>query len=293
VTALWGRLKARLAGERRPAADPSPSPPVAPAPPCEVDPDLPALAEGLEHGAFCPPSLLAGLETLMRRRRSAAAASDGPSSPRTTALRVIRADLPSWWSEGANLLLAGEGAQPPDLRSNPFLGPPRGAVVVIGEASRFDHVNLAGERPLVVIGDKVLALAGALSCYGPSAVLLGEQTTCTNWAMVDCRNGGIIVAGADGMWAHGVSLMTDDTHAIRDAVTGERLNAFGGRIVIGDHVWLCEQVRVMGGARIGANAIVGAGSLVRGRAVADHTVAVGVPVRPVRSGVTWSREDLP
>ena len=88
-------------------------------------------------------------------------------------------------------------------------------------------------------------------------------------------------------------MMTDDTHAIRDAVTGQRLNTFGGRIVIDRHVWLCEHARVLDGASIGPNSIVGADSLVKRRVVPPNSVAVGVPARIVRSGVTWSREDEP
>lgn len=296
---LWERLNARFGGgaAAAPAGAPPPPPPTPPSlgPPSpeEREPDLHQLAEDLEHGAPCSAVLLEGLAEMVRGRRARTAVLDGPDSPRLTDLRVIRAGLPPWWAEGGSLLLAADGTQPPDLRFNPFIGPPRRAVLVIGKASRFDHVNLSAEGPLVVIGDGVIAMAGALNCYGASSVLIGEHTTCTNWAMIDCRNGGIIVTGADGMWAHGVSLMTDDTHAIRDAVTGQRLNAFGGRIVIDQHVWLCEQVRVMGGARLGTGSIIGASALVKSRTVPANTVAVGVPARAVRSGVSWSREDVP
>jgi acetyltransferase-like isoleucine patch superfamily enzyme len=294
--ALWERLKAAV-GAHPPSQtagglSPLPSGPSAPiAQPAE--PDLPRLASGLDHGAPFSDALREALDAAMRLRRVRNALADGPASPRFEDLRVVRAGLPSWWAEGGNLLLAGEGGQPPDLRFNPFLGPPRRAVVAVGGRGRFDHVNLSGESALVAIGDGVIAPAGAISCYGLSTILIGERTTCTNWAMIDCRNGGIVVVGADGMWAHGVSVLSDDTHAIRDAQTGARLNAFGGRILIGEHVWLCEQVRVMGGARIGADAIVGAGALVKNRSLEPNTVGVGVPVRPVRSGVTWSREDVP
>jgi len=135
----------------------------------------------------------------------------------------------------------------------------------VAAGSRINHMNLISEGGLVVLGDDVELHAGALSCIGTSTLLIRDRTTATNWAQLDCRNGGIIVTGADGMWAHGVNFMTDDTHAIRDAATGERLNVFGGRIVVDRHVWLCEHVRVMGGARIGADSIVGLGALVKTR----------------------------
>ena len=204
-----------------------------------------------------------------------------------------RAGLPDWWAAGDNLLLAAADAKIPQFRLNPSKQPARNVVVVVGARSIFDHVNLGGAGALIVIGDDVFCAVGALSCLDASTVLIGEGTTATNWAMLDACNGGVIVAGEDGMWAHGVSLMTDDTHAIRDVATGRRLNARGGRIVIERHVWLGENARILGGARIGHDSVVGSGAMVKGAAIAAHSVCVGIPARIVRSGVTWSREDAP
>ena len=292
MTDLLGQLRTWFAPREATLPDlPAPSETAPPA--TGSKPGLHQLAAGLAHGAPCSPALLEALHALIHQRRVEAEVPDGPPSPKLTGLRVIRADLPPWWAEGENLLLAGEDVQLPELRRNPYLAPPRQAVVALGRASAFNHFNLALDGSLVVLGDETTAQAGALSCIGPSSILVGEGTTCTNWAMLDCRNGGIIVTGADGMWAHGANLMSDDTHAIRDAATGRRLNTFGGRIVIDRHVWLCEQVRVFDGARVGANAVIGAGSLVKRGVIPPNTVAVGIPARPVRSGVTWSREDTP
>ncbi len=165
--------------------------------------------------------------------------------------------------------------------------------MVVGARSVFNHVNLGGAGSLVVLGDDLRCQAGAMSCTNASTVLIGEGTTATNWAHVECRNGGMILVGADGMWAHGVSVMTDDTHAIRDAETGRRLNTYGGVVVVDRHVWLGEMSRVLGGARLGAHSILGLDSLAKNVILPPNSVCVGVPARPVRSGVTWSREDAP
>ena len=257
------------------------------------EPDLFALAEGLEDGALCPASLLNALADLIAARRAENGVQAGPPALRMSGLRVRRADLPDWWRAGANLLLVGEGSPTPELKTNLFVAPPRRSVLAIGRESRFWTVTLGLDGAIVAVGDETTAGLGDLNCYGRSTVVIGEGTTCTHWVMLDCRNGGIIVTGSDGMWANGVSLMTDDTHAIRDAATGKRLNTFGGRIIIDRHVWLCEQARVLDGASIGPDSIVGAGSLIKRRVVPPNSVAVGVPARIVRSGVTWSREDTP
>ncbi|WP_174300514.1 hypothetical protein [Caulobacter sp. S45] len=233
------------------------------------------------------------LTQLIAARRAGTGVEDGPLSPRVTDLRVRWEGLPDWWREGGNLLLFGEGSHMPEFKVDAVRGPPRRSVVAIGRDSRFLCMTLGQEGALVAIGDKTIAPLGALSCYGSSTVLVGEGTTFTSWAMLDCRNGGTIVTGPDGMWAHNVSLMTDDTRAIRDAATGRRLNTFGGRIVIDRHVWLCERTRVLDGARIGPDSIVGLGALVKRCVIPPNSIAVGVPARVVRSGVTWSRKDAP
>ncbi len=275
-----------LAAPEAPPAPPAP-------PPLEEDPDLSALARGLEDGAPCPEPLLAALAVKVALRRARTDTAEGPASPRTSDLSVRRTGLPDWWEAGENLLLAGPDIQLPELKPNMMYGPPRRAVVVLGARSIFHHFNLGLDDLLVVIGDDANCRVGALSCTGASTVLIGEAATATNWAQFDCRNGGMILVGPDAMWAHGINFMTDDTHAIRDVATGRRLNTYGGCIVIERHVWLGESVRVLGGARIGEGAIVGMGALVKNAVLPPNSVSVGVPARTVRSGVTWSREDLP
>jgi acetyltransferase-like isoleucine patch superfamily enzyme len=53
-------------------------------------------------------------------------------------------------------------------------------------------------------------------------------------------------------------------------------------IEIGDGAWLAARVTVLPGARIGAGAVIAAGSVVAGD-IPPNTVAGGIPARPLRS----------
>ena len=64
-------------------------------------------------------------------------------------------------------------------------------------------------------------------------------------------------------------------HAIRDRVTGKRLNAFGGRTIVRDRVWLGLDVMILAGAEIGDDCVIGARSVVTGR-LPSNAVCVGV-----------------
>jgi acetyltransferase-like isoleucine patch superfamily enzyme len=214
--------------------------------------------------------------------------------PQLSDLRIRREDLPDWWLRGNNVFLAAPGVRTPALHTGMFLlGPPRNALLIMGEGSSINHVNFAGEAPLICFGNRVDFNSAAISGVGYCTVLIGEDTSATMWAQMDARNGGVISIGADGMWAIGVNLMTDDSHAVRDATTGKRLNRLGGKIIIGPHVWLGMQVEVLGDSYIGNDSVVGIGSLVRNVTLPPNTVSAGRPARVVREGVTWSRQDLP
>jgi acetyltransferase-like isoleucine patch superfamily enzyme len=56
---------------------------------------------------------------------------------------------------------------------------------------------------------------------------------------------------------------------------------YAREIHIGDNVWLAANVSVLGGVHIGADSVIGAGSVVTHDIPAD-TLAVGVPCRPLR-----------
>jgi len=250
-------------------------------------------ARNLPHGAVCGDDLRRAIDVEVRNRRAAANMLDGPASPTLSGELTVRSDgLPSWWRDNGNLLICP--ADLPEIKLELAMTPipPRGALVVAGRDARPGTLQFHGERALAVFGDRIVLSVSSVS-VAHGAVLIGAGTTATFMARLDCRNGGVIIAGADCMWAAGVNLLTDDCHTIRDLATGKRVNRYGGRIMIEDHVWLGEQVRLMGDCRIGRDSIVGMGSFVKNAVLPTNTISVGRPARPVRFGVTWTREDIP
>ena len=247
----------------------------------------------LADGTVCDVALLQALAAEIDARRAASGVLEGPASPITTNLQVRRNGLPEWWTASNNLMLAAPDASVADIQMGYMGMPISGAVVVFGADAKLGSLGLNAAGGFVVVGDRANLFASTISTFGMGTVLIGEQTTSTMRARIDARNGGIVLVGADSMWAHNVRFLTDDMHAIRDLETGKRLNHFGGRIVLERHVWLGEDVTLMGDCGVGADTIVGRGSFVKNVNLPPNSVCVGAPARAVRSGVTWSREDLP
>lgn len=95
----------------------------------------------------------------------------------------------------------------------------------------------------------------------------------------------------EGCLLANVKFRTTDNHSIIDVTSGQRINP-ANDIIIGDHVWIAEDVKVFKGSSIGNGSIIGAGSIVTST-IPPHSLAVGVPAKIVKSGVTWSDERLP
>ena len=96
--------------------------------------------------------------------------------------------------------------------------------------------------------------------------------------------------GDDCMISHRVEIMCGDAHSLDDAATGERLND-PANVDIGDHVWLAAESAILKGAIIGDHSTIGFRSVVTTQ-IPPHSLAVGIPARIIRTGVTWTR-DLP
>lgn len=103
--------------------------------------------------------------------------------------------------------------------------------------------------------------------------------------------GEAIIVGNDFIMSWGIWLRLSDSHAIIDLKTKSMLN-LPSTIIIHPHVWLGQDVIVMGGNDIGAGSIIGARAVVT-KSVPGASVAVGMPAKVVRTGVSWSRFSHP
>ena len=115
---------------------------------------------------------------------------------------------------------------------------------------------------------------------------IGAGTTATGVALAMHEDGEIDI-GADCMLSMDLYLEVSDVHPIFDGPSGRRINP-PKPIRIGDHVWIGRRALVMKGADIGDGAVIGAGSVVRGR-IPPRAIAAGAPAKVLRRDVEWRR----
>lgn len=116
-------------------------------------------------------------------------------------------------------------------------------------------------------------------------IRIGKNFSCSRFLHIACINK--ITIGDDCLFGSNV-IVTDHSHGNLCEFIGQQpiapiaLPLFSaGEVVIGDRVWLGDNVAVLPGAKIGDDVVIGANSVVSGDLPSGH-VCVGVPCRPLR-----------
>lgn len=129
---------------------------------------------------------------------------------------------------------------------------------------------------------------------------MGERSRFAGQAVV--TNPEVVTIGADVFIGYGCLISCEGGLEIADEVMiGPGLNIQGGNhditvnrrfatstkernppLHIGKGAWIGSNVTLLAGAKIGAYAVIGAGSVVRSE-IPDGVVAAGVPCRPLRA----------
>ena len=104
---------------------------------------------------------------------------------------------------------------------------------------------------------------------------------------LSAAEGKAIFVGDDCLFSNDVYISTSDFHRILDAKTGVRLNN-AKSVHIGNRVWTASFVRILKGAIIADDSVVGSGAVVT-RQFERGTVIAGNPACAVKSGIRWQK----
>lgn len=142
-------------------------------------------------------------------------------------------------------------------------------------AEAFLHCRSA--RPdAVTVGDRTSLYASTAFALGPDgSVAIGKDCVITSLISTNgaVRLGDHVLTGVD-------SVIADVAYAVPGVAPDPRDEGAGEDVVVGDLAWIGARAVVLGGARIGRAAIVGAGAVVRGE-VPDGAIVAGNPARIV------------
>lgn len=97
--------------------------------------------------------------------------------------------------------------------------------------------------------------------------------------------------GDDALISSGVWIRNHDMHAITDLHTRKLVNKPPVDTIIERHVWIGQNALLLHCTRVGAGAIIGAPSLVKGEVIACTAVG-GTPARLLHADASWGRDPL-
>lgn len=148
-----------------------------------------------------------------------------------------------------------------------------------------------GSNHIVTIGTEVVLHGGTVVFeYDNNALAIGSQCNIYSGFICNVLEPKVqIIIMNNCLFSHSVTMRTGDSHCIYDVTTNKRLNE-PKSIMVSSHVWVCENVRILKGACICSNSVVGIGSIVTGKVFPANSLIAGIPARVVKTNINWRPE---
>lgn len=171
----------------------------------------------------------------------------------------------------------------------------KGNMMIIGENSILDHVKIRikGFNNSISIG-KNCYLGKNCSIWlegNHISVTIGDECSFTHDTQLCAQeDNSYIKIGNDCLFSHHINIRTSDSHLMYNILTGERVN-YPSNVIIGNHVWIAPEVKVMKGCYIGDGSVIGSNAIVT-KNIPHNSLAVGIPAKVVKYNISWKRDKL-
>lgn len=148
-------------------------------------------------------------------------------------------------------------------------------------------INIIGNNCIVTIGKHcILANLEIWIEDDKGEISIGGNTTVESGHFA-ATEGAKISIGENCMFSNRIEIRNGDSHPIYDLQSNSKINV-AQNVTVNNNVWLGADVKVLKGANIGSNSIIGTGSIVTG-IVDSNCIYVGSPAKKVKSSIYWAR----
>lgn len=150
--------------------------------------------------------------------------------------------------------------------------------------------TMVGSDSKIVIGKNFTCRKFNVRTYSESSVIVGD-----NAHFVDVKiyatgaKKQCVEIGKNSLMSFNVYIKTSDGHTLYDEKTMNVLNKSSGKIIIGDHVWICPNVSILKDARIADNCVVGSMSLINKQFDEKGSLIAGIPAKVIKNGINWDK----
>ena len=148
-------------------------------------------------------------------------------------------------------------------------------------------VIFAGNNNTLIIGNNCRLPKSTLYLIDDNnTIIIGDNNEWGENVNIIPEEGTTIKIGSDCQFAVNVVVRSSDGHSIISDETQQRINK-ARDISIGDRCWLGENVKILKGADIASDCIIGASTVVTKGNYETHSIYAGNPVRQVKKNVHW------
>lgn len=177
------------------------------------------------------------------------------------------------------------------LKRNKFHINGKNNEIILARKARINHCEftIIGNNCKIIIGGGSTIVSNVhFWCQDDnSTIIIGNDFTMES-GHIAATEGKVIIIGNDCMFSNNVEIRNGDSHSILDLKTNRRIN-HAENVVIGDHVWLTAHVRVLKGATVPSNSIVGNSSVVTSKFDRTNALYSGIPCKFIKEDIDWDR----
>ena len=162
---------------------------------------------------------------------------------------------------------------------------------------KYTYISFSGTGHNLKIGEKdgdgnYLENLNISCSEGENQVIkIGDKTTTNGLNIITMENANIFI-GKDCMFGKGTQIWGSDTHTIIDKNTNQVINKQKNPLIIGDHCWSGENVKILKNTHIPNNTIIGIDSVVAGKYDEEFTILAGNPAKIVKHNVDFNRKRI-
>lgn len=148
-------------------------------------------------------------------------------------------------------------------------------------------INFNGDNALLYLSGSNRAYRIHVDLYRDVTVFFGSDNYFNGPLKAIISERKNLIVGNEGLFSFGIWIRTADPHLIYSIETRKRIN-YSRSILIGDHVWVGQDAKILKGSKIGSGSIISASAVIAGKSVGSNSIWGGNPGRLIKEGIFFT-----